>query len=121
MYAPISDKLMIFPHTTMKIGIGYKMVPEDSNYYLKIYARSGLSSNEGLRPANCVGICDWDYRGEYIVAMHNDSDEVKFIEPGQKIAQLVLAKKYEDIEFVEITSLDNTERGDGGFGHSGKF
>ena len=120
VYAAIEDKMFIFPHTTMKVGIGFAMQPEDDNYYLTVNARSGLASSEGLRPANCVGICDWDYTGEYIVAVHNDSDECKFIEPNQKIAQLVLQRKY-DIEFEEVDELKTTDRADGGFGHTAKY
>lgn len=84
-----------------------------------IYARSGLSTKEGLRPANCVGICDEDYRGEYMVALHNDSDTPRIVQDGERIAQLVVHKRY-DMEFEEVDALEDTDRGEGGFGSTGK-
>ena len=80
-----------------------------------IYARSGLATNKGLRPANCLGVCDCDYVGEYIVAVHNDTDEYQFINNGDRIAQLEF-RPYEQAEFELVEELDETERGDGGFG-----
>ena len=117
LFACISEKVLIRPHETIKIGTGLAMaLPDD--YFAAIYARSGLSTNEGLRPANCVGVCDSDYRGEYIVAVHNDSDFTRIITPGEKIAQVILQKKY-DMDFEEVYELDSTERGEGGFGSTG--
>ena len=117
LFACIPDTVFVNPHETVKIGTGLAMaLPED--YFAAIYARSGLSTKEGLRPANCVGVCDADYRGEYIVAVHNDSWHERLIRPGEKIAQLILQKKYE-IEFEEVDELDSTERGEGGFGSTG--
>jgi dUTP pyrophosphatase len=84
-----------------------------------IYARSGLASKQGLRPANCVGVVDPDYRGEIMVALHNDSDAVRAIQTGDRIAQLVIAP-YMNAEFIEIGELDSTDRGTGGFGSTGK-
>ena len=83
-----------------------------------IFARSGLATKQGLRPANCVGVCDSDYRGEYIVAIHNDSDIQKVVEPGERIAQLILMP-YCPMKFIEVKELDSTERGVGGFGSTG--
>lgn len=84
-----------------------------------IYARSGLASKRGLRPANCVGVVDSDYRGEVIVALHNDSQIEQTINHGERIAQMVIGP-YLRPEFVEVDDLSDTERGDGGFGHTGK-
>jgi dUTP pyrophosphatase len=84
-----------------------------------VYARSGIASREGLRPANCVGVIDSDYRGEVIVAIHNDSDMNRIIEPGERIAQLVV-QPYVSVEFEEVEFLSDTTRGSGGFGSSGK-
>lgn len=83
-----------------------------------IFARSGLATKQGLRPANCVGVIDSDYRGEVIVALHNDSNELRVIEPGERIAQLVVLP-YITTDFVEVDSLDETKRGAGGFGSTG--
>ena len=88
-------------------------------YFGAIFARSGLAAKQGLRPANCVGVADSDYRGEYIVAVHNDTDEPKIIENGDRIAQLVIMP-YLSVEFEEAQELDATERGAGGFGSTGK-
>ena len=83
-----------------------------------IFARSGLATKQGLRPANCVGVIDSDYRGEVIVALHNDSNESRTVEPGERIAQLVVLP-YITTGFIEVDSLDETKRGAGGFGSTG--
>lgn len=108
----------IKPHTTVKIGTGLSMAPPEG-FFVGVYARSGLSSKEGLRPANCVGVCDEDYRGEYIVAIHNDSEITRTIKHGDRIAQIILQKRY-DMDFEEVEELDETSRGEGGFGSTGK-
>lgn len=121
VYACIPDgdgTVTIRPHTTVKVGTGLSMAPPEG-YFVGVYARSGLSSKEGLRPANCVGVCDEDYRGEYIVAVHNDSETERVIRHGDRIAQIILQKRY-DMDFVEVDELDETERGAGGFGSTGK-
>ena len=118
LYACISAPITIYPHTTSMIGTGLSIaVPE--GYFGAIFARSGLATKQGLRPANCVGICDSDYRGEYIVAVHNDTDKIQVIDPGERIAQLVIMP-YLPVEFIEVDELDKTERGNGGFGSTGK-
>lgn len=83
-----------------------------------IYARSGLASKRGLAPANCVGVIDSDYRGEIKVALHNHSTEDQIIEPFERIAQLVIAP-YIKAEFELSDSLEETKRGEGGFGSTG--
>ena len=116
--ADINDKVLIRPHTTVKIGTGLAIEPPEG-YFAAIFARSGIATKEGLRPANAVGVVDEDYRGEIIVALHNDSEETRIIEPGQRIAQLVFLP-YIDGEFEEVESLSETNRANGGFGSSGK-
>ena len=113
-----NNEAYINPHETVKIGTGLSMTPPEG-FFLGVYARSGLSSKEGLRPANCVGVCDEDYTGEYIVALHNDSEKARVVKHGDRIAQLILQKRY-DMDFVEVSELDATERGAGGFGSTGK-
>lgn len=109
---------VIEPHKTVKIGTGLSIeIPE--GYFGAVFARSGLSAREGLRPANCVGVCDSDYRGEYIVALHNDSEETRNVKAGDRIAQLVVMP-FLAAEFEEADELDDTERGAGGFGSTGK-
>ena len=101
----------------MKIKTGLAMELPD-NTFGAIFARSGLATKEGLRPANCVGVCDSDYRGEYMVALHNDTDIVQVVVPGEKIAQLILLP-FLPIEFNMVDELSETERGENGFGSTG--
>lgn len=116
--ADISENILIKPNEVVKIPTGLAVaLPE--NTFGAIYARSGLATKQGLRPANCTGVIDRDYRGEIIVAIRNDSDEARVIEPGQRIAQMVVIP-YVGIDFVEVDSLDETERDTGGFGSTGK-
>ena len=118
LYAAIDETVVIGPHETQKIGTGLSFeLPE--NTFGMIVARSGLATKEGLRPANCSGICDSDYRGEYIIALHNDSDEIRYIEPNERIAQLILMS-YVPMTFSLVNELTITERGEGGFGSTGQ-
>ena len=107
----------IEPHTTVKIGTGFAFQPPEG-YCGLIFARSGLATKQGLAPANKVGVCDEDYTGEYIVALHNDTDEIQFIHHGDRIAQLMFVP-YEQANLIEVDTLDETERGSGGFGSTG--
>lgn len=117
LYAAIKNTIVILPHATVKIGTGLAFeLPE--NTFAAIFARSGLATKEGLRPANCVGVCDSDYRGEYIVAIHNDTDEPQIITPKERIAQMVLLP-FVSMEFTEFKNLSETDRGSGGFGSTG--
>lgn len=112
-----AGSVTIGPGATHFIKTGIAMeVPKQ--YAGLIYARSGLASKRGLRPANCVGVIDSDYRGEIMIALHNDSDVPQTINHGERIAQMVITP-YIRPEFVETDDLTNTERGDGGFGHTG--
>ena len=106
------------PNETYKFHTGIKMAIPDG-YWGGIYARSGLATNCGLRPANCVGVIDSSYRGEIIVAIHNDSNETQLVHNGDRIAQLVI-QKVEPTVFEEVSELDETSRGESGFGGSGK-
>lgn len=117
LYAAISQPILIPSHSTVKIttGLAFEL---PKGYFAGIFARSGLATKQGLRPANCVGICDSDYRGPYIVALHNDTNEDKIIKPKQKIAQMILLP-CQNLNFVE-KELSNTQRGEGGFGSTDK-
>lgn len=118
LYACSEIAIDIAPHSTVKVGTGLAIeIPH--GYFGAIFARSGLATKRGLRPANCVGVCDEDYRGEYIVALHNDTDELMSIEPYERIAQLIVMP-YLSVEFNEVSELSDTERGSGGFGSTGK-
>lgn len=120
LYADLGgdDKsVIIFPGTTLKIKTGLAMALPQYTFGA-IFARSGLATNEGLRPANCVGVCDADYRGEYIIPMYNDSDTERIISHGERIAQLIILP-YIPATFQLVEELDETERGEGGFGSTG--
>lgn len=115
--AAIDKDIEINPGTCQKIGTGLAITPP-KGYFGAIFARSGMATKRGLRPSNCIGVCDEDYTGEYIVALYNDSDEIQVIHSGDRIAQLVFLP-YVSVDFEEVSNLDETERGDGGFGHTG--
>lgn len=115
--AHIDCDVVIQPHSTVKIGTGISAaIPCGS--FGAVFARSGLATKSGLRPANAVGVIDPDYRGEIIVALHNDSDYDRKVFNGERIAQLVIIPYYAD-EIAVVDDLDETERGDGGFGSTG--
>lgn len=117
LYACIDKPLMIPGHTTTKIGTGIA-VELPANTFVGIFARSGLATKESLRPCNCVGVIDEDYRNEVIVALHNDSSVPKTITPNERIAQMILLP-YIPMEFEEVNELSETVRGLGGFGSTG--
>lgn len=118
LFADVEKSVEIKPTETRMIGTGVAMeIPE--GYFGGIFARSGLSTKEGLRPANCVGVVDSDYRGEIRVALHNDSETDRYIFRGQKIAQMVVVP-FLSVEFEEVEELNDTVRGTGGFGSTGK-
>lgn len=119
LYAATTEPITIQPHETVKIGTGLAIAVPDG-YFGAIFARSGLAAKQGLRPANCVGVADSDYRGEYIVALHNDTDFQQTIAPKERIAQLVVMP-YLAVEFEEKDELSETQRGAGGFGSTGKL
>ena len=112
-----SAALEIRPGETAKIGTGIAVEIPDG-YFGAVFARSGLAAKKGLRPANCVGVIDPDYRGEIFVPLHNDSGELRTIADGDRIAQLVILP-YMTVEFAEADELSETERGSGGFGSTG--
>lgn len=112
-----SGNIEIHPSETVKIKTGLAMeIPE--GYFGAVFARSGLATKRGLRPANCVGVIDSDYRGEVIVALKNDSGGLQVIQDGERVAQLVIIP-YLPVEFNEVDTLNDTDRGDGGFGSTG--
>ena len=116
--ACLDEPVAIAPGATVSIGTGITAaIPE--GYFGACFARSGIAMREGLRPANCVGVVDSDYRGEYMIALHNDSDQPRTVVDGERIAQLVILP-YMAAEFAETDSLTETERGSGGFGSTGQ-
>lgn len=117
LYVDSDEVTIIAPHETLFLGTGIAIeVP--MGYFGAIFARSGIAAKRGLRPANCVGVIDADYRGEIIVALHNDSDNQRFVEPYERIAQLSILPYY-CCDLVEVTELSDTIRGADGFGSTG--
>ena len=117
LYACIDDSLTINPGETILVPTGLAVaLPE--GYAGLIYARSGLASKKGLAPANKVGVIDSDYRGEVMVALHNHSNVPATIEPNERVAQLVITP-YIAALYNVVDELDETERGEGGFGSTG--
>lgn len=112
------DEELIMPKASAMIGTGIA-VAIPNGYFGGLYARSGLACKQGLRPANCVGVIDSDYRGEIKVCLQNDSDNWQKVLNGERIAQLII-QPYENVSMEEVDELDDTERGEGGFGHTGK-
>lgn len=117
LYACIESKEIIKPNETKLIKTGLA-IELPVGYAAFIYARSGLASKRGLAPANKVGVVDCDYRGEIMVALHNHSSIEQAVEPGERIAQMVIAP-YITAEFEEANELSDTVRGAGGFGSTG--
>ncbi len=117
LYACLNEPVTIPPGGTVGVGTGFAAaLPE--GWFAAIFARSGLAVKKGLRPANCVGVCDADYRGEYIVPLHNDSAEPRTVEHGERIAQMVLLP-CQSVDFETVDELSETVRGAGGFGSTG--
>ena len=118
LYAATDYDIKIEPHKTVKIGLGFATdFPE--GIYAGIYARSGIATKRSLRPENVPGVIDSSYRGEWIVALHNDSDEIQTVEAGERIAQCIF-HMYIVPHIEEVNELSETERGEGGFGSSGR-
>lgn len=114
LYAVTDSPVTIAPGQTVLIHTGIAMaIP--CGFVGLVYARSGLATKQGLAPANKVGVIDADYRGELMVALHNHDIETRTVNHGDRIAQLVIAP-YMTAQFVQAETLDNTRRGDGGFG-----
>lgn len=113
----LSEAVTIPAHKTVLIHTGISVeIPE--GYAGLIYARSGLASKRGLAPANKVGVIDADYRGEVMVALHNHSDIDATVDPGERVAQLVVTP-FLKVEYQLADELSDTVRGAGGFGSTG--
>ena len=118
LYSAEDADVVIEPNETKFIGTGLAMeIPE--GYVGLVYARSGLACKRGLAPANKVGVVDSDYRGEIKVALHNHGKEAQTVENGERIAQMVIAP-YLSVSYEEADELSETERGEGGFGSTGR-
>lgn len=118
LYALPGKEITVAPGETVFFSTGIAVaIPE--GYVGLIYARSGLSCKSDLAPANKVGVIDADYRGEIRVALHNHGASTRVVAGGDRIAQLVIAPVLQ-AEFLLCDTLDDTARGAGGFGSTGK-
>lgn len=116
--ACIDAPLELAPQQRVIVPTGIAIaLPE--GYEAQIRGRSGLAAKHGIMPANGVGTIDADYRGEIGVILVNTSDEIFVIEPGMRVAQMVIAR-YARVSWQEVDELDETARGDGGYGSTGK-
>lgn len=118
LYACLDDDVTIRPGQSAFIPTGLAMeIPK--GYAGLIYARSGLACKRGLAPANKVGVIDSDYRGEFIVVLHNHGTEPQTVSQGERIAQLVITPVITPV-YEEVDILTDTQRASGGFGSTGK-
>ena len=119
LYSTNKYTLYIEPHDTIKIDLGIAIeLPKRT--YAMIVPRSGIAIKRGLRPANTPAIIDSDYRGNIILALHNDSEEIQKLEPHERIAQMIIMN-YNTVDFSVVDKLSDTERGTSGLGSTGKF
>lgn len=120
VYAIIDEPngvVTIAPHGNKLIGLGFALeIPKGIGGFL--FARSGLANKKGLRPSNCVGVIDPDYRGEVMVSLRNDTNVIMEVKDGERIAQLAFLPYY-DVGFSETDKVSETDRGEGGFGSTG--
>ena len=118
LYACLEASVKIEPGKTVFVPTGIAMeIPK--GYAGLAYARSGLACKQDLAPANKVGVIDSDYRGEFMIALHNHGSEMRTVSHGDRIAQLVITPVYTP-GFREVEELSDTQRGAGGFGSTGK-
>lgn len=118
LYACLDAEVTVAPGQTVFVPTGLSMeLPV--GYVGLIYARSGLACKRGLAPANKVGVIDSDYRGEFMIALHNHGVEAQMVAPGERIAQLVVTPVLRPV-YEEAETLNDTQRGAGGFGSTGK-
>lgn len=119
LYCAEEHEISVRSGQKCSIGTGISMeIPE--GYVGLVFARSGLACKNGLRLCNSVGVIDADYRGEIKVVLHNDSEYVREIKPGERVAQMIVMP-YPKVSFIEVKELSDTVRGESGFGGTGRF
>lgn len=116
--ACIDEPITLQPHERAIVPAGFA-IALPVGYEAQVRGRSGLAARHGIMPANGVGTIDADYRGEIGVILLNTSNETFIVEPDMRIAQLVIAK-YEAVEWDLVEVLDETDRGNNGYGSTGK-
>ena len=118
LYACLEEDAVILPGETKFLPTGLAMALPKGFVGL-VYARSGLACKQDLAPANKVGVIDSDYRGEFMIALHNHGKQARTVRHGDRVAQLVITPILRPV-YEEADSLDETDRGTGGFGSTGK-
>ena len=117
--ACLEEPVILQPGERRRIPHGFAIALPSKDYVALVFARSGLASNEGITLANCVGVIDSDYRGPLMTPLVNLSDKPYTIHPGDRIAQLMVVPVLQPtLTFVD--ELDETARGAGGFGSTGR-
>ncbi len=119
LHACLDEPLAIPAGQRRSVPTGLAIALPSADYVALVYARSGLGIKHGIAPANCVGVIDSDYRGELLVGLQNSSDQEYVIQPGDRIAQLMVAPVIQ-AKITMVDELDETARGAGGFGSTGK-
>ncbi len=119
LHACLDAPVTIPPRGRASIPTGLAIALPSADYVALIYARSGLGVKHGVAPANCVGVIDSDYRGEVLVGLQNSGDADYTVRPGDRIAQLMIAPVIQ-AQIRLVDELDETARGTGGFGSTGK-
>ena len=117
--ANIDEEVILYPIERKLIPTGI-FIELPKGYEAQIRPRSGLAAKHGITVLNSPGTIDADYRGEIMVLLINLSNEYFSVKPGMRIAQMIIAR-HEQANFLDFDVLSETERGDGGFGHSGNF
>lgn len=120
LFACIDEPVLINPGEIKIIKTGIAIEIPDKNYAAFVYARSGLGIKHGICLANGVGVIDSDYRGEICVGLCNISQKPYAVEMGERVAQMVIMP-VDGAEYEEVSDINSTERGQGGFGSTGKF
>lgn len=119
LHACLDEAVTIPAGGRRMIPTGLAIALPSADYVALLYARSGLAIKHGLSPANCVGVIDSDYRGEIVVALRNYAKEPYTVEPGERIAQMVITPVVQ-AAIALVDELDDTDRGAGGFGSTGR-
>ena len=119
LHACLDEAVMIPAGKRAVIPTGIAIALPSADYVALVFARSGLGIKHGIAPANCVGVIDSDYRGEILVGLQNSGDADYTIQPGDRIAQLMITPVLQ-AKITMVEELDDTARGAGGFGSTGK-
>ena len=119
LHACVDAPVVIPAGSRVVIPTGLAIALPSADYVALVFARSGLGIKHGIAPANCVGVIDSDYRGEIMVGLQNSGSEDYTVQPGDRIAQLMITPVVQ-AAVTMVDELDDTARGSGGFGSTGK-